>query len=91
MHAYNRLVVSDYGLLPIKAIERETSAAVKQRAGSRQSGGSGGGPASPAGVAGASAAPEDWVAPEITEGHEHSNQSDMYSYGGVLYEVRRVS
>ncbi|CAN0575598.1 unnamed protein product, partial [Laminaria digitata] len=30
---------------------------------------------------------ECWVAPEVAEGEEHSQRSDLYSYGGVLYEV----
>lgn len=29
-----------------------------------------------------------WVAPEVLDGDEYTAQSDLFSYGGVLFEVR---
>lgn len=30
---------------------------------------------------------DPWIAPEVFAGGEHTQQSDLYSYGGVLFEV----
>lgn len=31
---------------------------------------------------------DPWIAPEVFAGGEHTPQSDLYSYGGILFEVR---
>lgn len=88
-------MVSDYGLLPLEALKETES-----------KGGDGGGgndtkskdktreaPASIREEATAEmleAAGQAWVAPEVQDGEPHSQHSDLFSYGGVLFEVKRT-
>lgn len=84
----HRLMVSDYGLLPVKHMTEKSLGVSKQRAGLPPASGVASDEATKAAGARATARGEEcWVAPEVLQGEEHTNLSDLYSYGGVLFEV----
>lgn len=74
-------MISDYGLLPVKHIREKSLGGSKQRAGLPPMGADVGSE-----MMGTSS-DDGWIAPEVADGEEHTQQSDLYSYGGVLYEV----
>ena len=86
----NRLVVSDYGLLTMKSIREKCSSEPSFFGKKRPKGTPP--PPPPAGSGSEEAVQwrgekEPWVAPEVSAGGEHTQQSDLYSYGGVLFEA----
>lgn len=88
----NRMVISDYGLSAVKSIRDKGSASEagcffgKKRSTRNVPPPAGSG--SEEVVRGRGQKEEDpWVAPEVFAGGEHTQQSDLYSYGGILFEV----
>lgn len=92
-----RLMVSDYGLLPLKELEAEENSSsgrkgrrkgVRRPSSALEAGeGDGSSSSTVTSVAPVAQAGAIWTAPEVVEGEPHSEQSDLYSYGGVIYEV----
>eukprot|EP00903_Cladosiphon_okamuranus_P017406 g16030.t3 len=87
-----RLMVSDFGLGPVK----EANARLEKEMPRRKDGSvespavsvERSGPGDDAAAEEEAGGDDCWVAPEVAlDGEEHTHQSDLFSYGGVLYEL----